>query len=307
MIMRPTALIYSSHDRCEYLHNAWIVQRALESWHNKTIFYLPFSMGRPDQQEYSWGTFRWYLDFFRRYGLEARTFFWNENLSRRDAEVFFTMLADSEVVILGGGNTHTGFERYDGMGLRFFGDHDLFNKILHGRQAQGKLTAGFSAGAAQLGDACIHDDYHKCYGLIYNVAATLHHEWGRDEEIWELAQSRDDILAFGLPNDSGIASNQGVLPSGNRWQVLQFIVDQSWDRPRDAFHIKTRMGMRVEHIYRDGRKWIFGGGDALVRVISPDYRYQGAWILQPNSPVIFDYWSQQPSGYHNLGHILSSH
>ena len=65
MIMKPTTLIYSSHNRCDYLHREWIVQRALESWDNKTVFYIPFSMGRYDQQEYSWGTFRWYFDFFR--------------------------------------------------------------------------------------------------------------------------------------------------------------------------------------------------------------------------------------------------
>ncbi|MFC1848614.1 hypothetical protein ACFL27_00255 [candidate division CSSED10-310 bacterium] len=307
MIMKPTALIYSSHNRCEYIHRHWLVERALESHHNKTIFYIPLSMGRYDQQHFSWGTFRWYFDRFRQWGLEARTFFWDENMSDQDVENFFQMTRDSEVVILGGGSSYLGFERYNGMGARYNGDHDLFNKLLHDRQANGMLTAGFSAGAIQLGDVCEHDEYHKCYGLIYNVTTRLHHEWGGEEGLRDMARRFTHCLCFGLPNDSGIASNQGVLRSGCRWQVLQFIIDSSWDLEQDGFHIKTRQGMKIEHFYEDGRKWVFNGGDVLVRVTSPDYQFQGIWIIPAGGGDIYDYWTQQPTGYRDYKHILASH
>ena len=114
-------------------------------------------------------------------------------------------------------------------------------------------------------------------------------------------------LAFGLPNDAGIASNQGFLPSGNKWQVLQFVIDNSWDFPEDHFHIKTRQGMGIEHIYHDGRKWTFNGGDVLIRIFSPDYSYQGTWINTPNHPTVIDYWSQSPSSFVNIDHIMAEH
>jgi hypothetical protein len=41
--MRPTALVYSSHDRCEYIHREFIIKRALENPDNKTIFHLSMS------------------------------------------------------------------------------------------------------------------------------------------------------------------------------------------------------------------------------------------------------------------------
>ena len=47
--MRPTALIYSSHDRCKYIHKEFIIQRALESWDNKTLLHLPMSQENPGQ------------------------------------------------------------------------------------------------------------------------------------------------------------------------------------------------------------------------------------------------------------------
>jgi hypothetical protein len=306
MFIRPTALIYSSHDRCDYIHRQWLVQRALESHHNKTIFYLPFSMERRDQQEYSWGTFRYYFERFRKWGLVPQTFFWTDSLSKRDAETFFDMVSKAEVLILGGGSHTLGKHRYDLLGRHYFGDAGLFGKLLHRRQAEGKLTAGFSAGAIQLADRAAYG-FEKCYALIHNVAATLHHEWGGEGELRHIAGNLGDCLVFGLPNDSGLASNQGVLGSGNKWQILQFIIDNSWDVPDEQFHIKSRQGMRIEHYYRDGRKWTFNGGDMMVRVFSPDYRYQGAWILQPHNPVVYDYWTQRPSGYRNVQHILASH
>jgi hypothetical protein len=307
MLIKPTALIYSSHNRCEYLHTQWIVQRALESYTNKTIFYLPFSMGRRDQQEFSWSTFSWYFDRFRRWGLDPYTFYWTDSMSKRDADAFFQMLDGAEVVILGGGNSALGTERYNAMGGLFYGDWDLFNRVLHKRQADGKLTAGFSAGAIQLGDHSAHDPDERCYGLIHNVTTVLHYEWGAEGDLAWVARTTPNHLAFGLPNDSGIAANQGYLESGNKWQILQFIIDNSWDLPQDAFHIKTRQGMRIEHVYNDGRRWTLNGGDVMVRVFSPDYSYRGTWIVSPNSPVVFDYWTQSPSRYPSIEAILASH
>ena len=307
MYLKPTALIYSSHNRCEYLHRDWIVQRALDNPHNKSILYLPFGMENRESQDYSYGTFKWYFDRFIPFGLDARTFFWNDNLSRYDAEIFFKMVEDSEVVILGGGDVKLGFERYDAMGGHFFDDYDLFNNCLHQRQNTGKLTVGFSAGAVQLGDVCEQDDYHRCYALIHNVTTTLHYEWSREANLSELARKFSGHLAFGLPNDAGIASNQGVLPSGNKWQVLQFIIDNSWDIEEDSFHIKTRQGMGIGHFYNDGRKWTLNGGDVMVRVFSPDYSYQGTWIIMPDNPTITDYHSRSPSRFVSIDHILAEH
>ena len=307
MFIKPTALIYSSHNRCDYLHRNWIVQRALEHPHNKSIMYLPFGMESLDAQDYSWGTFKWYFDQFTPYGLNPLVFFWNDHLSHHDAEVFFNMVEHAEVVILGGGDVSVGFERYDAMGGRFFGDYDRFRDTLHQRQNGGKLTVGFSAGAAQLGDVCLHDDYHRCYALIHNVTATLHHDWGREGQLHQLTGKFPGHLAFGLPNDAGIASNQGFLPSGNKWQVLQFIIDNSWDIPEDRGHIKTRQGMGIEHVYHDGRRWTFYGGDVMIRIFSPDYSYQGTWITTPNHPAVFDYWSQSPSRFANIDHVMAEH
>jgi hypothetical protein len=260
-----------------------------------------------ESQEFSWGTFDWYFDRFRPFGLNAMVFFWSDDLSRHDAEVFFNLVENAEVVILGGGEINLGFERYDAMGGYFFDDYDRFKTYLHQRQHSGKLTVGFSAGAAQLGDVSAHDDYHRCYALIHNVTTLLHYEWSREAELRHAASRFPGHLAFGLPNDAGIASNQGHLPSGNKWQVLQFIIDNSWDIPEDYFHIKTRQGMGIDHIYHDGRKWTFNGGDALIRIFSPDYSYQGTWIMGPNYATVIDYWSQSPSRFSNLDHIMAEH
>ena len=264
-------------------------------------------MENRESQDFSWGTFKWYFDRFSHFGLNAMVFFWSDKLSRNDAEIFFDMVENAEVVILGGGAVSLGFERYDAMGGHFFGDYDRFKNCLHQRQNSGKLTVGFSAGAAQLGNVSAQDSYHRCYALIHNVTTTLHHEWGREADLAELAWRFPGHLAFGLPNDAGIASNQGFLPSGNKWQVLQFIIDNSWDFPEDNFHIKTRQGMRIEHIYNDGRKWTFNGGDVMVRVFSPDYSYQGTWIIMPNNPTVYDYWRQSPSRFANIDHIMAEH
>lgn len=53
--MQGTALVYSAHDRCEDLHNHFIVQRALRGRENRRIFFLPMSEHALHAQEPSWG------------------------------------------------------------------------------------------------------------------------------------------------------------------------------------------------------------------------------------------------------------
>jgi len=300
--MRPTEFVYSSHDRCEHIHRDWIVQRALESWDNKTIFYLPMSSSSRGDQEYSWGTFSWYFDRFRGYGLQPRTFIFHDGLSRDDAQRFFDWLSGSEVVILGGGGTGTGLARYRAMGERFFGNPNAFVETLRGRHAQGKLTVGFSAGADQL---CQHslDDSGFTYGLIRDVVVTLHYEQAGTGHVQYLASRYPDCLVFGLPNDSGIAVCEGQTWRGNSWQLIQLVTDKSWDKPEDGWHIKSRQNVGIEHRYADGRSWNFQGGEVLLRVF-----YQGggteSWIKRPEVPVFHDRASQCETGFRSVEDIL---
>jgi len=301
--MRTTELVYSSHDRCEYLHREWIVQRALEGRENKTVFYIPFSNAASGDQQFSWGTFSWYLDRFRQYGLTPSTFFYHDGLRPVDAERFFTTLRDAEVVILGGGSTSVGMGRFADLGGRFFGNPGAFREVLRERQGRGKLTVGFSAGADQLCEfSC--DGSTPMLGMVRQVIVTLHFGPGGEGHVEYLARRHPDCLVFGLPNDSGIAAIQGVTARGSRWQFLQFITDGSWDRPEDAHHIKTRQGVRIEHRYPDGRNWQFNGGDVLVRVFDPDGVRQRAWIKRPEVGVFHDHSSQRETGYRTLEQIL---
>ena len=309
-MFNPTALIYSAHDRCEYLHRNWIIERALQSHNNKTIFHLSMSMGEWEQQKYGWDNFRWYYDRFREWGLEASPFFWTEDMKKEDVNFLFHSLAESEVVVLGGGNTSLGLYRYKELGRRFYGDEGVFIRALHERQKQGKLTVGFSAGASQLGQyliECMEYEIPDIYGfgLAGNIMVTLHHEWGREGVLIRAAQHFSDCMIFGLPNDSGIAVDQGFLPSGNIWQVMEFIVDSSWDAPNDQFHIKTRQGLNIKHYYCDGREWGFNSGDRIVRIWSPDNRFQQAYMILGGN--IVDYWSQESANFENIDHILSSY
>lgn len=311
-MIRATALLFSSHNRCEHIHRDWIVQRALESLDNKTVFLIPFSMDRHDQQEYSWGTFKWYFRKFEQWGLRANTFFWNDNLTRQDAEVFFHHLYNDQVVILGGGNSELGMERYTALGQYFFGDPGMTRRILHERQNRGLLTVGFSAGSDQLGEL-LHEavweamDNPNGFGLAKNVMTTLHHERGREEALQHSAHMLPSCLVFGLPNDSGIAVDQGHLPSGNIWQIIEVIIDNTWDLPQDAFHIKTRMGMKVEHYYHDGRHWSFNHGDRIIRIMSPDGRGYRAWISPAGSGRYVEYHTQRPSGFSSIDEIFAHH
>jgi hypothetical protein len=311
--MKPTALIYSSHNRSELIHRHWIIERALESHHNKTIFFLPMSMRERHQQEYAHGTFDWYFRKFEPYGLRHSTFFWSPHLRREDVDMLFTHLYHDQVVILGGGNSELGLERYKQLGERFYGDRDKFRRVLHERQERGLLTVGFSAGADQLAhllSAVIEEpeevDDADAFALARNVMVTLHHERGRERELQLGARRFPHFMVFGLPNDSGIAVSQGQLPSGNTWQVIDFILDTTWDLPKDAWHIKTRMGQKIEHYYADGRHWSFNHGDRMVRVISPDGHWHDAWVITHGQHILH-YATQQPTFFHNVEHILRSH
>ncbi|PIQ26062.1 hypothetical protein COW36_02345 [bacterium (Candidatus Blackallbacteria) CG17_big_fil_post_rev_8_21_14_2_50_48_46] len=309
--MFPTALIYSSHNRSEEIHRWWIVERALKDPFNKTVLYLPMSMGSQDSQEYSWGTFRWYFEFFRKWGLEPRNFYWNDQMSKADVDLLFDWLVNTQVVILGGGSSTLGRNRYNALGERYYGDPYMFERILHERQDRGLLTVGFSAGADQLCsymmgavEAGSHDV--SGFGLAHNVMCTLHHEWGREGSLKYAAARFPSNVVFGLPNDSALAVDQGFLDSGNIWQLIEFVVDTSWDIPNEQFHIKTRQGMNIDHYYADGRHWTFKNGDKMVRVMSQDDQYHGVWVVLANGQI-YDYWSQNRSLYPSIEAILASH
>lgn len=313
--MRGTALIYSSHNRCEYIHNDLIVQRALRGQDNKRILFLPMSEGlqngsEMERQEFSWGTFRWYLDFYRRFGLEYFPFYWSSGLRKSDVDLLWHYLWTSEVVILGGGSTRIGMERFRELGARFDGEPEKFRRLLHERQQRGLLTAGFSAGADQLCEYVLSSAFRflpdpRGFALARNVMVTLHHESGRNHDLWEMVNRFPQCMTFGLPNDSGLYVDQGWLPSGNSWQVIRFVVDTSWDIPNEQFHIRTRQGEKIQHIGPDGRHWAFNDGDMMVRVQSQDNRYHEVWMVLGGRLV--HYWTNRPSRFHSIEHILSEH
>jgi hypothetical protein len=263
-----------------------------------------------ERQEFSWGTFRWFFDQYRRHGLEAFPFYWSSGLKRSDVDQLWHHLWSAEVVILGGGHSVTGVRRYKELGWRFADEWGKFGRLLHERKARGLLTVGFSAGADQLCDSMFRrvrgDEFDgKGFGLVRNTLVTLHHEPGDDGDLAFAARKFGDHMVFGLPNDSGINHDWGVLPSGNVWQVYEFVIDNSWDLPGDAFHLKTRFGAKVDHVYHDGRRWSFGGGDLLVRVEAPDGHWREAW-MRVNGQWIH-YRTQQPSSFSSVEQILASH
>lgn len=311
--MQGTALVYSSHDRCNLIHDHYIAQRALQG--NKTILFLPMSEtvqngNEYERQEFSWGTFRYFFSFYRRFGLEAFPFYWSSNLRKSDVDQLWAAMWEAEVVILAGGSPRNGIRRYKELGHRFAGEWGKFGRLLHERRARGLLTVGFSAGADQLCDSLFGrtwgDEYDgKGFGLVRNTMVTLHHEPSRNGDLAYAAHKFPHNMVFGLPNDAGINHDWGWLPSGNIWQVYEFIIDTSWTEPSDAFHIKTRFGAKIEHVYNDGRHWSFGGGDLLVRVESPDGAWREAWIRSGGEWL--HYQTQTRSSFRSVGQILAHH
>jgi len=308
-----TVFLYSSHDRCQYIHERFLAGRALGGWGNKRIMFLTMSEGPHGErgpQEFSWGNFRWFFDRYAHLGLESFPFYWSNDLSRHDVDQLWHHLATAEVVVLGGGSPMLGLQRYKDLGERFDGEWGKFGRILHERQARGLFTVGFSAGSDQLGErlyrAVHHGGYNDAFGLARNVMTRLHHESSENGDLAHAARSFPRERVFGLPNDSGLHVAQGVLPSGNLWQVIEFVIDNSWGNPNDGFHIKTRSGAKIEHIFPDGRHWAFGGGDHLVRIRSSDFGFDESWIL-PAGGGVTRYSTGGQEGWGGIEHLLAEH
>lgn len=309
--MKPTAFVYSSHDRSPYIHKDWIVEHALQSWDNKTLLHLPWSQNKRHAQEWDFGCFQYFYDRFVQYGLEYLPYYWEDHYDEKSLEVLLHWLQNAQVVLLGGGNPALGMRRFRELGQKYFNDPGLFYRIMHERQNRGLYTVGFSAGADQLCEymwgAIDHSPEDPGgLGLLRNISASLHYEYGGGDYIAYSAQRLPHCFCFGLPNDSGIGGDQGVLPSGNIWQVIWFVTDESWDVPEDQWHIKTRAGEKIQHYYNDGRHWGFAGGDKLVRVMSPDSSWQDAWIISADGHFTH-YWTQRPSGYTSIEQVLGDH
>jgi hypothetical protein len=311
MGMHATSLIYSSHNCGHDIHYDWIVRRALETG-QKRILHLPMSEGSqfnrddPDRQEYGYSKFRWFFDRFNHQGLQHHPFYWSSNMTKRDADKLCQMLATYEVVLFGGGNSPLGMRRYEAIGERFYGNPHKIGGLIHDRQSRGLLTVGFSAGADHLAEVMSESAWGeeaKGFGVSSRIAVTLHHEAGREGTLLRGARKYPNILWFGLPNDSGLATQQGVLPSGRWWQVIEIVLDKSWDVPQEVFHIKTRYGAKVEHYYADGRHWSFANGDQVLRISGDGV--DGCWIA--NHQGIREYYSQNLTGYGSVGDILGSH
>lgn len=312
--MRGTCLMYSSHNRCSYIHDEIIAARALAGQSNKRILFLPMSQtvinnDEYNRQQYETGTFDWYFKRFEQYGLEFVPFYWTSALRREDLDIFWHMLANSEVVILAGGSSTFGLERYKTLGALWDGEPGRFGRILHERQARGLLTAGFSAGADQLGEFLSQAAHHPmddpdAFSLGRNIVTTLHHERGRERELMHVASSFRHCMAFGLPNDSGIYLDQGYLPSGYFWQVIQFVVDRTWDIESEQWHIKTRQGMPIEYYSPEGAHYAFNGGEMMVRIQANDNSWQAAFLTTPTG--IVDFFERRPTRFGSVEEVLAS-
>ncbi len=297
--MKGTVLVYSAHAPCRYIHEQRIVKRALEGKHNKRILFLPMSEGvhaNGDEfpsQRFGYHKFKWFFDRYKQYGLEVVPFYYASSLKANDVKTLMNYIRSSEVVFFGGGNPPLGMRRFLELGKKFYNDPGYIQKLLYKRQQQGKLTVGFSAGAEQL---CEHG-----FGLARNILITLHHEYARSSAVKNLARQNSRCLCFGLPNDSGIEIDQGRLPNGSLYQVIDFILDRTWDRPEDQWHIKTRAGTKIDHFYPDGRHWAFNVRDKLVRIVYPNGFYK-AWTISGGK--IMYYRSTNRAPYSSIREIL---
>ncbi len=196
------------------------------------------------------------------------------------------------------------------LGARFANEPGKFGRLLHERKSRGLLTVGFSAGADQLCEYIFRRSYDphtdtKGFGLMRNSMITLHHDSSRNNDIRNCAVNFGHMRVFGLPNDSALNGDWGVLSSGSIWQVYEFVLDRTWDIPNEQFHIRTRHGGKIEHFDPEGRHWGFDHGDHLVRITSPDGRNDEGWIVSRGS--ILNYWSRTPSRYDSIAEILAAH
>lgn len=312
--MQSTTLVYSSHSRCNDIHNDWIVQRALRG--TKRILFLPMSNGTGlnhdyNRQEYSWSRFSWFFDYYREYGLDAHPIYWSPDFSKDDADRMIECLKHDDVVIFGGGNPWTGQKRYNAIGSRFYDDPDMIRKLIHERQTRGLLTVGFSAGVDQLcewysSSVEFRSRPTRGFGLAGNIIALSHFENSRKDTLLKNTRRYPDCFVFGLPNDSGVAVSYGQTQKGNRYQIIQFIVDKTWNLPADQWHIKTRFGMNIQHYYSDGRHWGFNDGDQLVRIMNASGTPEHTCIVFSNDSII-DYATQQTLRFRGISEILSQY
>ena len=304
-----TVFIYSSHNRGRYIHERFLTGRALGGWANKQLMFLTMSESDLGAQDFSWGNFRWFFDQYRHLGLDAFPFMYTPNLSDDDVNALWHHLYNAEVVVLGGGHSYTGLERYKALGARYAGEWGKFGRLLHERQARGLMTVGFSAGADQLGERLyrsVHNSgFNEGFGLARNVISKLHHDSNENGDLAWAAHINPRERVFGLPNDSGLHVAQGVTPGGNLWQAIEFVIDNSWDDPTESFHVKTRHGAKIEHFFPDGRHWSFGGGDHLVRIRSHDFGFDESWILTGGQ--VIHYGTGARDGYHGIEHLIAAH
>ena len=292
-----------------------MAERALRHPGDHRVLFLPVNEPprRGDElssQHFAWGR---YEQFFGRYGsrgLEPVGFFFSNRLGPRDAELLAGMLLEAPVAILSSGSTPYGVWRMLDLGLRLFGDASLLPRLLLERQARGLLTAGVSAGAQQLCSLFDGRGVRGCpflegFGLAQDVAVQVHHDSGGRRRLRSLARKRKRCLWFGLPNDSAIEVSHGRLPSGLRWQLLRFLIDTSYDEPRDQWHIKTRQGMKIDHFYADGRHWAFNHGDMVLQVRRRrSQHFSHAWLATGQG--VLDYASQRPTGLPDVGALLQA-
>jgi hypothetical protein len=307
--MQGTVLLYSSHDRCRRIHEDLIVRRALAG--NRRVLFLTASTPDPMAQGGAWEGFRPLFARYRPHGLSATSIYWSEALRLQDVERLWRELQECEVVILGGGNSRIGLSRYKGIAEQHGSDRSEFGKVLLERQTRGLLTVGFSAGADQLSEYLFRRAWNRKvdtdgFGLARQLVVYLHHETAFNPRLVQAAVALEHCMPFGLPNDSGLLVAQGTLPSGNLWQEIEFIIDTTWDKPEDAWHIKTRAGDLIQHSYADGRIWSFRDGDRMIRLQSPDLSLDLAWIA--TNGQLYDYGTQQPSQqYSGIEQVLESY
>lgn len=311
--MHGTALLYGSHSRSPYIHGHFIAERALNGWAAHRILFLPMSTPDPMRQHGSWDDYRWFFEQnYGGRGLELVPFYWSDNLQKSDVDELWRLMWDSEVVVLGGGYSTTGIERFKHLGERFDGEWGKFGRILHERAARGLLNVGFSAGADQMAQYMFRKSWNMPgnndgFGCARNVMVLMHYEKSEFGDLCAAASQNPHCLVFGLPNDSGLYLDQGALPSGNLWQRIETVIDESWDNPNDQFHIKTRQGVRIESAYSDGRQWVFNGGDQIVRIQSPDLKFHEVFVKPSSGGPLLNYWTQKPSNFDSIESVLASY